>query len=156
VTEHGKASRKAALVLSIVAFIVPYEMEIEVSGPWDAQTFHRLISSMVWVIETNGFQSQLGSSETTQFLFPRCCLSEFASVLLLINLFLVFLIILCLDGVIGHRITVYALILSVVFPPILSSFVSIFLEMDNIFLLPIPAIQLIGLYLLRNSKSIGH
>jgi hypothetical protein len=156
VTELGKTSRKAALVLSLVAFIVPYEMEIEFSGPWDARIFHRLISSMVWAIETNGFQSQLGSSETTQLFFPHCCLSEFASVLLLINLFLVLLIILCLDGLIGHRITVYALILSVIFPPILSSLVSIFMEMGSIFLLPIPAIQLIGLYLLRNFKSIGH
>jgi hypothetical protein len=156
VTELSKASRKVALVLSLVALFVPYEMEFEASGPWDARSFRRLISSVVWKIETNGYQSMVGSWETTDISFSYCCLSEFATLLLLINLILVFLIVLCLDGLISHCITVYILILSAILPPILSALVSPFLIMGDILVIPIPAIHLIGLYLLRNSKSINH
>ena len=151
-TEFRKVSPKTVLVLGLVAFLLPYEMEIESSGPFDARTFRRLISSIVWAIETNGFESQLGSSETSQLLFPCFCQSEFALTLLVFNLILVFSIILCLDGLISHRITVYTLILSTIFPPILSGLASLFMYIRTILILPIPVIQLIGILILWHSS----
>jgi hypothetical protein len=153
VTVLGNTHRKAALLLTLVALILPYEIEFEVSGPLDARIFRTLISSTIWAIETNGYQSMIGSSETSQFLFPICCLTINAVVLLLINLLLIILIFLCLDGIISRHITAYALILSVILPIIVSCIVSIFLVMVTSLLLPIPVVQLSGLLVLWREKS---
>jgi hypothetical protein len=155
VIELGNVSRRTTWILFIVALILPYEIVIEVSGPFDAQSIRRIISGLVWAIETNGFHSMVGYSETTQFLFPIFGLSQYAMMLFLYNLFLVFLIILSLNGMIGYRITVYVLILSVIFPPVLFGLISIYQEMSNTLFLPIPAIQLIGLLILRHKKKNG-
>jgi len=62
--------RRIVFLLSIVSLLSPNTIEGEAWGPLDAISFRRIICNIIWSYETEGFQTMIGTTETSWMQFP--------------------------------------------------------------------------------------